>query len=80
MSNGVGERRKMEKQALDNETQKEQMRSLERAQSLEKVIASPSKPAVALTNENVIDNGQSAAIDLQAAVNIPTDDEGFGDD
>lgn len=45
------------------------------------VIASPTRQAQVeqTANENVIDNGQSVPIDLQAAVNIPTDDEGFGD-
>lgn len=48
------------------------------ARRSDKVIDSPHRPVAA--NENVINNGQSAVIDLQAAVNIPTDDEGFGDD
>ena len=49
------------------------------ARRSDKVIVDSSPRQVA-ANENVIDNGQSAQIDLQAAVNIPTDDEGFGDD
>jgi hypothetical protein len=48
------------------------------ARRSDKVIAD--SPRQVAPNENVIDNGQSAPIDLQAAVNIPTDDEGFGDD
>ena len=49
------------------------------ARRSDKVIVDSSPRQVA-ANENVIDNGQSAQIDLQAAVNIPTDDEGFGED